>query len=322
MAPFAFCLINLFCLSPEEEEDDLFDDPLPVPLRHKVPNQQTVHPEVFPMTAVSPNQPEKLRQRPGCFKAENIQTSLWSNFIDCEESNSESEEELHIPVSSPGDPGPVTHEQKADEEIPQWEVFFKRNDVTDDGLENVPSSTEAGGSQSPKLFSDSDGESTHISSQNSSQSTHISEQGSQGWDSQSDTVLLSSQEKNSADTASLNKCGYRPRIKEKVAASQMEQNVLCPKDTYSDLKSRDRDVNIAPSVGESTILTSGKHIPQEERMLNLSTNADSQSSSDFEVPSTPEAELPKREHLQYLYKKLATGEGITVEKRKNSLLDT
>lgn len=88
------------------------------------------------------------------------------------------------------------------------------------------------------------------------------------------------------------------------------------------MKSRDRDVNIAPSVGESTILTSGKHIPQEERMLNLSTNADSQSSSDFEVPSTPEAELPKREHLQYLYKKLATGEGITVEKRKNSLLDT
>lgn len=243
-----------------------------------------------------------------------MQTSLWTNFIDCEESNSESEEELQIPASSQGDPGPVTHQQKAEAEVPQWEVFFKRNDdITDEGLENFPSSTEAGGSQSPKLFSDSDGESTHISSQNSSQSTHISEQGSQGWDSQSDTVLLSSQERNSVATSSLNKGGCKPRIKENVP-SQMEQHVLCPKDTCSDLKSRDQDVNIVPSVG--------KHIPREKRLQNLSTNAASQSSSDFEIPSTPEAELPKREHLQCLYEKLATGESTVVEKRSSSLLDT
>ncbi|XP_058388443.1 protein artemis isoform X1 [Diceros bicornis minor] len=308
----------------EVEEDDLFDDPLPVPLRHKVPNQQTLYPEVFPMTAGSQNQPENLRQSTGCFKAESMQTSLWANFIDCEESNSESEEELQIPASSQGDVGPSPHhQQRADVEVPQWEVFFQRNDeITDDSVENIPSSTEAGGSQSPKLFSDSDGESTHISSQNSSQSTHISEQGSQGWDSQSDTVLLSSQERNSGDVTSLNKGGYRPRLKENIPASQMEQNVLCLKDTYSDLKSRDQDVNIVPSVGEPTTLSSGKHIPQETRLLNPSTNADSQSSSDFEIPSTPEAELPKREHLQYLYEKLATGESIVVEKRKSSLLNT
>ncbi|XP_039733366.1 protein artemis isoform X1 [Pteropus medius] len=309
-------------LDSEEEEDDLFDDPLPVPLRHKVPNQQTLHPEVFPMTAVSQNQPEKLIQTTGCFKVESTQTSLCTNFIDCEESNSESEEELQIPASSQGDPGPVTHQQKAEAEVPQWEVFFKRNDdITDDGLENFPSSTEARGSQSPKLFSDSDGESTHISSQNSSQSTHISEQGSQGWDSQSDTILLSSQERNNVAITSLNKGGCKPRIKENIP-SQMEQHVLCPKDTYSDLKSRDQDVNIVPSVGKPTVLSSGKHIPQEKRPQNLSANADSQSSSDFEIPSTPEAELPKREHLRHLYEKLATGESIVVEKRKSSLLDT
>ncbi|KAM5286489.1 protein artemis isoform 1-T1 [Hipposideros larvatus] len=305
-------------LDSEEEEDDLFDDLLPLPLRYKVPNQQTLHPEIFPMTAVSPNQPEKLRQSTGCFKAESMQTSPWTDFIDCEESNSESEEELHIAASSQGDPGPVTHQQNSDE-VPQWKVFFKRNDdVPENGLENFPSSTEAGGSQSPKLLSDSDGESTHISSQNSSQSTHISEQGSQGWDSQSDTVLLSSQDRNSADTTSLNKSGYRPRLKENVSASQMEQKDTCPNDTYSDLKSRDLGVSIVPSAGEPTSLSSGKHIPQEKRPLNLSTCVDSQSSSDFEIPSTPEAELPQQEHLQHLYEKLATGESIIVEKKAHS----
>ncbi|XP_032956647.1 protein artemis isoform X2 [Rhinolophus ferrumequinum] len=308
-------------LDSEEEEDDLFDDPLPVPLRHRVPNQPALHREVLPTAAVSPDQPEKLRQSTGCFIADSMQTSLCTNFIDCEESNSESEEESHIPVSSPGDPGPVTHQQKVAEEVPQWEVFFKRNDdVPDDGLENLPSSAEAGDAQSPQLFSDSDGESTHISSQNSSQSTHISEQGSQGWDSQSDTVLLSSQDRNSLETkgaTSLNKSGYRPRINENVSASQTEQ-----KDTQSDLKSRDPGVNIVPSAAEPTTLSSRKHIPQDTRLLNHSTNADSQSSSDFEIPSTPEAELPKQEHLQYFYEKLATGESIIVEKRKSSLLDT
>uniref|UniRef100_A0A8C4MN54 Protein artemis n=1 Tax=Equus asinus asinus TaxID=83772 RepID=A0A8C4MN54_EQUAS len=306
------------------DSDDLFDDPLPVPLRHKVPNQQTLYPEAFPVTAVSQNQPENLRESTGGFEGESTQTSLWANFIDCEESNSESEEELQIPASSQGDLGPVTHHQpKADMEVPQWEVFFKRNDdIPDDGLENFPSSTEAGGSQSPKLFSDSEGESTHISSQTSSQSTHISEQGSQGWDSQFDTVLLSSQERNSGDITSLHKGGHRPRLKENVPASQVEQNVFCLKDTYCDLKSRHQDVNIVPGVGEPTTLSSGKHIPQERRLLHPSTNADSQSSSDFEIPSTPEAELPEQEHLQYLYEKLATGESIVVEKRKSSLLDT
>ncbi|XP_021798640.1 protein artemis isoform X1 [Papio anubis] len=301
----------------EEEDDYLFDDPLPIPLRHKLPYQETLQPEVFSMTAVSEKQPEKLRQTPGCCRTESTQSSRFTNFVDCEESNSESEEELGIPASLQGDLGSVLHQQKADGNVPQWEVFFKRNDeITDENLENFPSSIEAGGSQSPKLFSDSDGESTHISSQNSSQSTHITEQGSQGWDSQSDTVLLSSQERNSGDITS-----YRPTIKENIPASLMEQNVICPKDTCSDLKSRVQDVTTVPSTGEPITLSSEKHIPEEKSLLNLSTNVDSQSSSDFEVPSTPEAELPKREDLQYLYEKLATGESIAVKKRKCSLLD-
>ncbi|XP_006066060.3 protein artemis isoform X2 [Bubalus bubalis] len=308
-------------LDPEEEDDDgLFDDLLLAPLRHKVPNQQTLHPEVFPTPAISQNQPEKRRESTGCFKAESMPTFLWANFIDCEESNSESEES-EVLGSAQGDTGPVFQpQQRADGEVPQWEVFFKRDaEGTDDCLENLPSSTEAGSSQSPKLFSDSDGESTHISSQASSQSTHISEQGSQGWDSQSDTVLLSSQDRNSGDVSSLNKGVYRPGIKENIPAPQPAQDVLCLKATYSDSKSGDQDVNMLPSAGETTTLSGSKQMLQEKRPLTLSSSADSQSSSDFEIPCTPEAELPKQEHLQYLYEKLATGESIVVEKRKGLL---
>ncbi|KAM9093555.1 protein artemis isoform 3-T3 [Megaptera novaeangliae] len=307
--------------SEDDDDSDLFDDPLPVPLRHKIPSQQTLRPEVLPTTAISQDQPQKRRESTGCFRAESMPTTfLWTDFIDCEESNSESEES-EIPASAQGDTGPVPQLQKrADGEVPQWEVFFKRSaDLTDDCLENLPSSTEAGGSQSPKLFSDSsDGESTHISSQTSSQSTHISEQGSQGWDSQSDTVLLSSQDRNGG-MASSSRRVYRPGIKDNTLAPQMEQNVLCPKDTYSDLNIRDQDVSIGSSAGETATLSSGKHTPQEKRPLNPSSSAESPSSSDFEIPSTPEAELPTREHLQYFYEKLATGERIVVEKRKSSL---
>ncbi|KAL1784597.1 artemis [Sigmodon hispidus] len=311
-----------------EEEDDLFDDPLPIPLRHKVPYQLTLHPEVFLMKELPQDQP-KLRQNPGSYKADNMQAASLANFIDCEESNSDSDEEE--PETSPllqGGLGPVTlAQQNADADTPQWEVFFKRKDditVTDECLENLPSSIETGGSQSPKLFSDSpklfsdsDGESTHISSQNSSQSTHITDQGSQGWDSQCDTVLLSSQEKSGVESTSLNKDACGPKSKENISASQMGQNVLCPQDTYCDSKSRD-EVNGVSHTGEPGTV-SGKKSPPEDKTSLTSTHADSQSSSDFEIPSTPEAELPKPEHLKYLYGKLATGESIVVEKRKCSL---
>ncbi|XP_006497518.1 protein artemis isoform X5 [Mus musculus] len=320
-----------------EEDDDLFDDPLPTPLRHKVPYQLTLQPELFSMKALPLDQPE-LRQSPGGCKAESVWSPSLANFIDCEESNSDSGEELETPPPSlQGGLGPSTLVQQnadPDVDIPQWEVFFKRRDeITGECLEHLPSSIETGGSQSPKLCSDSpklcsdspklcsdsDGDSTHISSQNSSQSTHITDQGSQGWDSQCDTVLLSSQEKSGGDSTSLNKGAYKPKLKESISASQIEQDALCPQDTHCDLKSR-AEVNGAPCLVELDTL-SGRKSPPEKTLLS-STRADSQSSSDFEIPSTPEAELPTPEHLQCLYRKLATGQSIVVEKRKCSLLDS
>ncbi|XP_036617239.1 protein artemis isoform X1 [Trichosurus vulpecula] len=305
-------------LESEDEDEDLFDDFQLMPLRHKIPNQQTFQPLLPPPKLESQECPGQLKLGIASCRTDNVQTSLLTNFVDCEESNSEDEEQSETSTSFHGDLNSLPlQQQELDVDIPEWKIFFKSNaDIPDDGSENLISSTEAGGSQSPRLLSDSDGDSTHISSQNSSQSTHISEQESQGWDSQSDTVLLSSQERNCGDFTFLNKSGSR--VRELITACQLEQNISGPKDTSSDLKGRSQDVNIASTSGGATTVSCEKCTVEEEKnLLNLSTSVDSQSSSDFEIPSTPDAELPKREHLQLLYTKLATGESI-VNERKHS----
>lgn len=315
-------LLTHLLACPAEEEDELFDDLLPAPLRHKAPNQPTLQLTDFPLATAAPKQPgkpagRKLERRPE--STDNTLACLEANFVDCEESNSESEEEIQASPSLQGEPGTAPCQPPTAElDVLQWDNFFKRsNETPEDGLDHCPAS--------PKPFSDSDGDSTHISSQNSSQSTHISEQnssqsthiseqGSQGWDSQSDTVLLSSQERNNTDVTSWNKGGHRTKIKESFPASS--------KDATLDAKIREEDVNRAARAGELTD-SDGKNRPEETPALLLSTvAADSPSSSDFEIPSTPEAELPTREHLQLLYEKLATGQSVVVEKRKRSLADT
>uniref|UniRef100_A0A8C6MU53 Protein artemis n=1 Tax=Mus spicilegus TaxID=10103 RepID=A0A8C6MU53_MUSSI len=125
-----------------EEDDDLFDDPLPTPLRHKVPYQLTLYPELFSMKALPLDQPE-LRQSPGGCKAECVWSPSLANFIDCEESNSDSGEELETPPPSlQGGLGPSTLVQQnadPDVDIPQWEVFFKRRDeITMDTMIRTP----------------------------------------------------------------------------------------------------------------------------------------------------------------------------------------
>ncbi|XP_016281532.1 protein artemis isoform X2 [Monodelphis domestica] len=293
----------------EDEDEDLFDDLQLMPLRHKIPNQQTFQPLLLPQ---KPEPQDCLGQKKPSIascRTDNVQTSLLTNFVDCEESNSEDEEQSETSFHKDLNSLPL-QQQESDVDIPEWKIFFKNNaDIPDDGSEVLISSTEAGGSQSPRLFSDSDGDSTHISSQNSSQSTHISEQESQGWDSQSDTVLLSSQERNCGDFTFLNKGGSR--IRDLATTCHLEQITSGPKG-ISDVKSRAQD-------GEATTVNCEKGANEEEqKLLNLSTSVDSQSSSDFEIPSTPGAELPRREHLQFLYTKLSTGESIAIENKHST----
>uniref|UniRef100_A0A8C8RYB9 Protein artemis n=1 Tax=Pelusios castaneus TaxID=367368 RepID=A0A8C8RYB9_9SAUR len=282
----------------DEGSDDLFGTEL-TPVRHKIPKQQveTTQPET---KSSSDNCEGKHSENVGRYKAATMPMSLQVDFIDCEESNGEEDD----------DDEECAKNTDSNADVPRWDIFFKRDiKITDDSSENeehLPSSTDAGRSQSPNLFSDSDSvsDSTHISSQNSSQSTHISEQGSQGWDSQTDTVLITSQQTHGTDFSSLNKGGSRVTI-----SVPLNQNLPCPDNIDSDLKGKDQEMKAEGGTAQTqNALIEVNN--EKSKSLDQGLERDSQSSSDFEIPSTPDAELPKPEKLCCLYKKLAAGETI------------
>lgn len=263
--------------------------------------------------------------------------------MDCEESNDddddeddeEEESEKNIVQVLPREPdgtstsnfnGVTSDQQESNADVPRWDAFFKchKLEESSENEDYLPSSADAGGSQS--LFSDSDGvsDSTHISSQNSSQSTHISEQGSQGWDSQTDTVLITSQERNALDFSCFGKGGSRAVVsasQETAKDSQPDssrwkplgQNSSCAYDVACDLESRDTEK--AAEAGAAHVQDVLVEMSDDSRTPDLELRRDSQSSSDFEIPSTPDAEVPQPDKLHYLYKKLAAGENILNEKK-------
>uniref|UniRef100_A0A8B9QTP0 Protein artemis n=1 Tax=Anas platyrhynchos TaxID=8839 RepID=A0A8B9QTP0_ANAPL len=322
----------------DTDEDDLFDTEL-TSARPKISKQQRE--ESGPSETTQPENAEgNVKESTDSYKAPLTYTSLQVDFMDCEESNDDDDDDDDdekdkedtekntaqvLPQESdatstancngvPGD----QQEPKAD--VPRWDTFFKcdRLDESSENEDNFPSSAGAGGSQS--LFSDSDGvsDSTHISSQNSSQSTHISEQGSQGWDSQMDTVLITSQERNAAEFSCFSRAGSRmiPVPHEAAKESQADnsswkapgQNRSGASDVICDLKSKDLEKEA--EAGTAHVQEVLVETPDASRAPDLELKRDSQSSSDFEIPLTPDAELPQPDKLYCLYKKLAAGESI------------
>ncbi|XP_075626022.1 protein artemis [Balearica regulorum gibbericeps] len=305
--------------SSDTDEDDLFDSEL-TSARPKILKQQGEESRLS-----NTGQSESTE---GC-KVTATYISPKVDFMDCEESNDDDddddEEESEINVvqvlshepdatSTANFDGVTTSDQQeSNADVPRWDAFFKCNkpEESSENEENFPSSADAGGSQS--LFSDSDGvsDSTHISSQNSSQSTHISEQGSQGWDSQMDTVLITSQERNALDCSCFGRGGSRAVVsivQETAKDSQPDnsrwkplgQNRCCAKDAE------------AGTAHAQDVLAEGS---DNSRTPDLELRRDSQSSSDFEIPSTPDAEAPQPDKLHCLYKKLAAGENILSMKK-------
>lgn len=320
------------------DEDELFDTEL-TSARPKIAKYQGEGSKPS-KTAPSENADRNTDESTESYRANTTYTSLKVDFVDCEESNDDDDDDdkeddsekntaqvlSHEPDASPiascnGIPG---KQQQSNADIPRWDMFFKCNkvDESSENEDNFPSSADAGGSQS--LFSDSDGvsDSTHISSQNSSQSTHISEQGSQGWDSQMDTVLITSQERNAADFSCFSRCGSRTALPshETPKDSQADdsrwkplgQNPSCASDVICDLKSEDCDEDAEAGTAPAQDLL--VEISDSSRTPDLELKRDSQSSSDFEIPLTPDAEIPQQDKLHYLYKKLAAGESLMRKK--------
>ncbi|XP_062487892.1 protein artemis isoform X1 [Pezoporus occidentalis] len=317
----------------DTDEDDLFDSELTA-ARPKILKQQRG--ESRPSsTARSENTGGNNDESTESYRTTATYTSLKVDFMDCEESNDDDEDDEESEnstaevlsqepdaTSTSNFNGVTSDQQESSSDVPRWDMFFKcdRPEETSDVEDNFPSSADAGGSQS--LFSDSDGvsDSTHISSQNSSQSTHISEQGSQGWDSQMDTVLITTQERNALDmsrggsrTVPVSQDTTKYTSLDNSPCKPLSQNRSCAHDVACDLKSKDTEKDGDAStthVGDGVV-----EVSDNSRTMDLELRRDSQSSSDFEIPLTPDAEVPQPEKLRCLYKKLAAGENIVCEKR-------
>ncbi|XP_010010658.1 PREDICTED: protein artemis-like, partial [Nestor notabilis] len=313
-------------------EDDLFDLELTSP-RPKIPKQRGESRP--PSTAQSENAEGNNHESTESCKTTATYTSLRVDFMDCEESNDDDEDDEEESENNTAEvlsqepdatstsnfSGVTSDQQESNANVLRWETFFKcdRAEETSDIEDNFPSSADAGGSQS--LFSDSDGvsDSTHISSQNSSQSTHISEQGSQGWDSQMDTVLITTQERNALDnsrggsrTVAISQDATKHSPLDNSPCKPLSQN-RSTHNVACDLKSKDTEKDADAGticVGDGVV-----EVSDNSRTPDLELRRDSQSSSDFEIPLTPDAEVPQPEKLRCLYKKLAAGENIVCEKR-------
>uniref|UniRef100_A0A8D2KXF1 DNA cross-link repair 1C n=1 Tax=Varanus komodoensis TaxID=61221 RepID=A0A8D2KXF1_VARKO len=221
------------------------------------------------------------------------------------------------------------NQQQSDLQIPKWDAFFKCHMEDTDTFEhedNAPPVTDSSEPQSPNLYSDNEdlSDSTHISSQNSSQSTHISEQESQGWDSQMDTVLISSQERRILELSSFKRGLDRAMFfashlspgeskMDLQSGRPWEQGVPSSNKISSECKAKVQEVSrAAPTLTHSVQTQSAPERCKEESCtLGPEAQQDSQSSSDFEVPPTPGAEVPKADQLCNLYIKLANVKCLT-----------
>ncbi|XP_053107355.1 protein artemis isoform X2 [Hemicordylus capensis] len=325
--------------------DNLFDSEL-ISIRRKIPR------EITPSENKSfPEVHQENNNKITSYKATSMPTSLKVDFIECEESNGEDEEEEEEPeeevvleevISHSADSTAVLqnpegsihseptckqnrNQQQSNPDMPIWDTFFKRpmEDTDASEQDSCPAPTDSAEPQSPNLYSDDEdfSDSTHISSPNSSQSTHISEQGSQGWDSQIDTVLISSQERRNLDFSPLKRGTDRAVFYACLPAGGNKTDMQCckPLDCSAsctnpkfECKAQAAGAAVGTPAHSVQADTTNEKCQLEEQSgtSNPEIQVDSQSSSDSEISSTPEVETPKPEQLCSLYKKLAAGEKI------------
>ncbi|XP_042191223.1 LOW QUALITY PROTEIN: protein artemis [Callorhinchus milii] len=259
------------------DHDGLFDD-LPVPVRRRLPGSE---PHDCADTAAGEN-------------AGRPQTE----FFDCEESNDEDEEAdeerddisgadaASVPGILPPPPPPSSSEPDA----LRWDMFFKREPGS------LPKGGESGrtreqgeerGSRSPELFTDSeeDGYSPspqRPSSQSSSQSVRTWEPGSQG--------SLSEPERSQDGV------GWAG-----VVRPEQGRGRRALWEGNADSRAC-RNSGSGPDLGED---------PRGQSWgADSGPKPDSQGSSDFDIPSTPDSEHPLPDQLRDLYCKLAAGEAV------------
>uniref|UniRef100_UPI00398EF056 protein artemis isoform X1 n=2 Tax=Pristiophorus japonicus TaxID=55135 RepID=UPI00398EF056 len=312
---------------------DLFDDCNLVPLKQKLRFLQRwqLDDETRDLLSDLPQRDPSIQSGSMCEPS----VCSTTEFFECEESNEddddEDEEEEEADVSSvwkeePSHPSVplTTGETVWCTDTPRWDMFFKQEPVliseTEEGSESAKE--QGAGSQSPKLFSDSeDGDSTYFPSQSSSQSTHISEPGSQGSLLDAEPIhipenkmgcvkFLSGKDNSPSNTTP----GVGKRNSwEHQRGNHSDSAWGSKRDTTDTL------ANINVRCSEHTSLSSNAtdgHQTESAQSSTLGLKSDSQTSSDFEIPSTPDSEVPQPVQLNVLYSKLAAGETVQIETNK------
>ncbi|KPP74431.1 protein artemis-like, partial [Scleropages formosus] len=222
------------------------------------------------------------------------------NYVECTESNDDEDDEEEndedeLPdCCSPTDKSTETSDDQCisrgeeqngtdvgrlESTPPKWETFFSADVLSADESVELESSQgqKLESSQSPALFSESDDDSIHPSSQ----STHISEPDTE---SQFATLLLPMEERKIALLRNT-----RTEVDNlRSGGVLLDTRDACPVSINGSAPEKDKDHTAQPSLEEKS---------------------KSQASSDFEIPPTPESEVPPLEDLKELYKKLAAGEG-------------
>lgn len=277
------------CIPVSDSDDELFDEVAVAPQRKKLLTSEKAKPQRCEM----PAPPVGLRD----FLPEPHPSVHTTNYADCTESNDDDDDDddEEAEVINNGEKVAQTPKQEAADSQssgdapttapsvssipPQWDAFFKpaslptdESSEPDNSQNSLARSSEQTCSQSPVLFGEDedDSDSFHLSS---SQSTHISDNGTENF-SEMDTVLL------------------RPEIKR----AECQQSKM----STTNLESG--------AVAQSHLNDSQNS--QSDAEKDTEQKPHSQESSDFELPPTPGATVPRAEELRELYQKLAAGEEL------------
>ncbi|XP_043569164.1 protein artemis [Chiloscyllium plagiosum] len=310
---------NCFIKEQDGDYDDLFDDSHLIPLKQRL--------QCAPRSQLDEENRDPEQQREQQVDEESVsKRPIYVNteFLECEESNDDDdndedeEDKEAATVYQKRELNPIWKGSVPDLSVhcssggkagetgsPQWDMFFKAESVliSETEEDSEPLREQEVCSQSPKLFSDSeDGDSVHLPSQTSSQSTHISEQGSQG--------SLFGEPNHIPE----NRMGSGKFTKEKP-----------PFSTALDVEKSNINWDVQqhhqfhPDLSAALLNTDHSNSSQKGEGQQNSIpvfKSGSQTSSDFEIPLTPDSDLPQPEELNILYNKLASGKTITIKAPK------
>ncbi|KAL4617946.1 protein artemis-like [Arapaima gigas] len=280
-----------------ESECDLFDEVDLTPCRRKARGKKTDDlrlPASETTTASTCNGEEH--------EPEQDLEQLKENYMECTESNDDEDDEEEndedeLPPmgkfsyrTTAGQTANSCKEQngtrivQTESSLPKWESFFNADPPsTDESLEFEDSQgRKQERSQSLTLFTESD-DSTHVSSQ----STNISDP---SIDSQLDTLILPMEERTTEQLRKTYTNAENPR----------SRGILVEMGNVERL----------PLLNEGLCEQNDKvHVAQKTASEEKS---ESQVSSDFDIPPTPESQIPQLEDLKEMYKKLAAGEDLVI----------